>query len=843
MPIRIAIIELINNKRFAFLFLLNLMIGILGFVSLDGFKNGFQNQLESSSRKLQTADVSVSARRSLTDSEREILNKTSQGKAESSELVTVYSMVSAQNKTVLVELEAVDTKHPFYGWIKVRNQSGKEYKASTEELNGSKNIWVAPEVLTQFNVKIGSELKIGDASFTISAVIIDDTGMSWAGAAYAPRIYMGLNYLDDTGLVREASTAWRSFNFKITDNSSAKDFEKALSDQLDNSVRVKSFLKAGQDNGRLLGYLTDYLGLVSLVALFLSGLGSFYLFRTYLQGKQKEIAVLLSLGMPASKAISIYLYQLVFLGLLASLLSLLLSKLIISQGSLLLSTFSPVDLNIVIGTETIISALVIGVFTPVLLSLPLLLSVKTIKPAELFQEFYKSKIQLSPKLLLAFIPALMGSFALSILQSRSFLVGGIFFSAMLIASISILLIGNQLLIVAGKFKAKSLSSRLAISYLKGNRGSALSCFLALALSSLLMNLIPQLESTLLKELEQPSGEDLPSLFLFDIQEDQADKLKSLLTKQNLSLNFMAPMVQARLKLINDKEVEKVSQKESFSREAEREQRSRNRGVNLSYRPFLHKSESIVDGEAITGSYNFEGDKLPKLSIEERYAKRMDLKIGDKMTFDIQGLPIEGIVTNLRKVKWNTFQPNFFILFQPGVVDDAPKTFLAALPPMQEELKNRIQYEVVDSFPNISIIDVTKLVKKLSEVISQMSYVLKIMAWLSVLAGLIVILSIASHQVQQRSWDINLLKVLGAAISSVQASVLKEFALLSLFSGIIGSLGGLLASWLISRFVFDGLWSPGLWTPFISLIWTVTLCLFISWLASRNILRQKPRLYL
>ena len=843
MSIRIALLEILHNKRFAFLFLLNLMIGLLGFVTLDGFKNSFRDQLQGSSKKLQTADLSVSARRPFTEPELASLRKITANRAIKSELTTLYSMAASDSRTALVELEVVDELHPFYGWIEIENSSGQILKGSSSELNRNPHIWVAPEILLQFRLKLGSTLKLGDLKFTISGVIKDDTGMSWAGASYAPRIYMGKKFLNETGLIKEGSTAWRRINYKITDNSDVAGLEKEIFSSVDNSVRVKSYLKAGQDNGRLLRYLTDYLGLVSLVALFLSGLGTFYLFRSYLQSKQKEVAILLSIGMPAAKAINIYLVQLVLLGFISSLLSLLFSIVLLPQGTALISQFSPVQLEIKIGIETIVSAVLIGTLTPILLCLPLLFSIKQIKPAELFQEYYRSNFQMNSRLFLGFIPALLGTYFLSIWQSRSFLVGSIFFLSMLLAALVITLLGQALLSLASKIKAKNLSSRLALSYLHSNRGSALSCFLALSLSALLMNLIPQLESTLIKELQQPEGETLPSLFLFDIQEQQEAPLRKIIHNEQVQLNFMSPMVSARFSELNGKEVKKIDQKESFTREDEREKRSRNRGVNLSYRTGLLKAESIVEGEAIVGSYDFKGNELPKISLEQRYANRMKVSVGDTMTFNIQGLPIEGKVVNLRKVKWNTFQPNFFILLQPGVIDDAPKTFLAALPPLTAEKKNSLQIKVVDAFPNISMIDVSKLVKKLGEIISQMSNILKIMAWLSVLAGLIVTFSIANHQTQQRIWDVNLLKILGSSFSSIQGTILKEFFLLSAWAGIVGVISGFFASWMITKFVFDGLWSPNIETPIISLLWLVSLCLTVSFLASHRVLKRKPRLYL
>ena len=146
-------------------------------------------------------------------------------------------------------------------------------------------------------------------------------------------------------------------------------------------------------------------------------------------------------------------------------------------------------------------------------------------------------------------------------------------------------------------------------------------------------------------------------------------------------------------------------------------------------------------------------------------------------------------------------------------------------------------------PNISIIDVSKIVEKLTEIITQMSRILTIMAWLSVIAGLVVTFSIANHQIQQRLWDINLLKILGMTFQSIRKMVIIEFFILSLAAGVFGSIASVITSYLITAFVFDGIWRLDWVTPAITLVWIIGLCLAISQFASARVLSSKPRFYL
>ena len=154
-------------------------------------------------------------------------------------------------------------------------------------------------------------------------------------------------------------------------------------------------------------------------------------------------------------------------------------------------------------------------------------------------------------------------------------------------------------------------------------------------------------------------------------------------------------------------------------------------------------------------------------MEVRYAKRLGYEVGDVLGFDVQGLTVESRIVNLRQVKWNNFQPNFFILFQPGVLEEAPKSFLASVSGVPLEQKPLLQNGIVQQFPNVSMIDVARLVERILQLTRQLSFALQFMAILSIVAGLVVVFSIARHEVHTRIREINLLKVLGGSFQDNQ----------------------------------------------------------------------------
>ncbi len=838
--VRYAWRELRNSPRFCVLFIINLSLGLVGFIGLDTLKRSFSDRLDASARQMLTADLAISSRRPfeatvLKDAESSLPPGT-----ESQELLTLYSMVASTGRSALVELRAIEDRYPFYGTIQLEKRG---LFAGSDKLPLENEVWVAPELLIQLDTKIGSELKVGQRDFKISDVIVDESSAALVGTAMAPRVYISRKDLEASGLVQFGSTVFRTKLFRLPPQIDPEQAKISLGQAIkDASIRVRSFKEAGQDDGRLLAYLSDYLGLVSLVALALAAIGATYLFRVYIDRKQHAIATLVSLGMTHQRAAWLYLLQLAILGAASALLACVLSLGTLPLAVRLLAQLSPIALTLGVSWPSYALALLLGIGGAVVVCLPLLARILTLNPSTLFSE--QGNAALSERSsFISYLPSLITFYGLAVWQAHSIKVGSIFVGVLAVVITVFVAIALLLMKIARSMKqGRSLSTRLAITYLNSNPTHTISCFVALGVGATLINLIPQIQHSIQSELQQPEGDRLPSLFMFDIQEDQVDALQTYLKIKNLDAGTLSPMIMSRLTAINGEAYVREGD-EGLTREAEQEQRSRNRGVNLSYRSQLAAGENVVRGHFFNSRFEPTTQGLAELSLEEKYAERMGVKLGDRLTFDVQGLPIDGRITSFRSVKWNTFQPNFFILIQPGAIDDAPKTFLMSLPAMNADRQAHIQKEIVDQFPNISIIDVSRLVSEITELVKQMSLVLIVMGWLTVLTGNVVVISIAHQQALSRRWDHNLLKVLGAEFKLIMRATLLEFAWLGGAAAILGSCLGIFASFILARGVFRGLWQPTLDIPSYLALLLLSVCLISAFFATRRILAQKPSLQL
>jgi putative ABC transport system permease protein len=601
--------------------------------------------------------------------------------------------------------------------------------------------------------------------------------------------------------------------------------------------------RAGNNLGRLLGYLNDYLGLVAMIAIFLAGIGAAYLFRNYLVHRFREISILMSLGATRQQTYRMVLWQLGLLGTGAALIAIFISLAILPLLPLLLKQFLPNGFETQLSLGSLVFALVLGGVGSLVFCLPVLSRIRTVQPLQLFHKNVGQQDGTVTlwRQALSYLPLLILSWSLSVWQSHSLIVGSAFVG-MLLASILFLgSIAWLVLFLAGKLSQTSGSTmkRLAFRNLQRNRSGAISCFLALALGTLLINLIPQIYQGLQEEVSRPDDFRIPSLFLFDIQSEQMEPLRKTLSVEKVNLNYLSPMVRARLEKVNGKSFDFNSEEVSMTREEERQQNFRRRNLNLSYRTQLSDSEQIVEGRPLTTNFDLDSGKPAEVSLEVRYAERMGFKLGDLLIFNVQEVLVEAIVINLRRVQWNSFQPNFFILFQPGVLEDAPGTFVGSIGGLDASSRMIVQNRIVSDYPNVSVIDVTRMVGRVLKISDQMVLALKLMAYLSILAGLVVVFSIARHEVEGRLWELNLLKVLGARFSDIQKMIQIEFAVLGIFAGLFGVAVSLIMSYGISWWFFENLWKWTWETSLGSIIGVTALSVGVAWLATQRTLRSSP----
>lgn len=837
MILRFALRDLIRHWRFTLFFIFNLTIGLTGFVTLETFKESLQNYLNSNSKQILAADISVEARRELNSQELQDLAEIPF--VETSVVYDFFAMVNGKDQSKLVFVKAIDANFPMYGHFKFLNGAKKTLKTlQVSHLNALSRIWIYPELRDALNVNVGDKVKLGKKEFLIDDVIVEDTTQTFRSASFAPRIYMSREDLSDTGLIQFGSTFTKSYLFKLKSNTDVNAIRSLVYEKItDPSVRVETPETAGEDAGRQLNYLSDYLGLVTLVALFLSALGASYLFRLYLQEKLKDIAILRSLGLRATQALKIYLLQTLILGVLAILLSNIICLILFPVVTRLLMQLLPFSLNLDLQTSVFFTGFTLAVFGSACISLPFLLKIRDISVVQLFsEEQFQSQID-SPRWL-ALVPALILFLGLSIYQSHSYKLGLSFCFGLAVVLLVLTFLSWLSIHFITRLQVRNWRIKYSFLSLNRKKVSAIALFISLSLGSLLINILPQLKVTLQNTLTVDQNSPLPSLFIFDVQDDQMDQVIKFLNEKSKKVLDFSALVRARILKVNGQDFErKVDEHQYRTREEERDSRFRNRGVNLTYRNQIGEAEEIIAGRPFATEINSE---MAELSVEHRYADRLGLQLNDTLLFDIQGVEVLGKIVNLRSVRWMSFRPNFFIVVQPGFLEEAPKTFIGALPRMTKDEKLSLQKDLVNRFSNISLIDLDRLVAEIIKVADQMSLSLELMAWLSILAGFVVLFSIVRSQVQVRRWELNMLKVLGAQEQDLKIYLFVEVFVVTTLAASLGALLSLIASALLSKVLFESTLKLNVAWIFLSVLAIELLSLIVAWFAARKVMQENPQ---
>jgi putative ABC transport system permease protein len=794
MIVRLAFKELTGRLSFSVTFTLSIMIGLFTYLNVDNFKRAFDLSLAQASKELLTADLRISSRM-------EIPNETAQSVREAvkagnwqlSEMRSFYSMVSASNETILVQVKAIDENYPLEGVLTAKDTR----LPPGETFHKNNEAWVSEEVAQRLGVKSGERLNIGEESFMIAGIVGEDSSAGFNDFSLAPSLYISKAHLLATQLLKKGSVTWNSLYINLPENLDVNQVKAQLTDLIhDSAIRVNTHVEHSENRGRMLSYVTDYLWLMSLLCFFLAATCISYLFQNYLNSKRREIALFLSLGASHAKAMTIYIVKVATLGLLGSILAFLLMTLCLPWITSLFDSLSPVKIELTISTETWWIALLCGLAGPLLVCLPWIVRINQISASELFK--YDDAGVPVAKSLLWYIPALVLFFGLATWKAKSVLVAtyfflGLFGTLLVFWGISALLrrwLKNSAVNKGFHFKH-------AAAYIQHNPVQTTIFIMALGLSSVLASVIPQLRQALLSELETPSGQR-SDLFFFDLQEDQQEAFVQKIHEENLPLK-LAPMIRARLTEVNGQDFTKMITQETYSREGEREQRSRNRGVNLSYEMGSFSSGEIVEGVSLSDLPN---DGLMGVSIEKEYAGRIGVKIGDLLTFDVGGIPLKGRVLNLRKVKWTNFEPNFFILVDPVSLVDAPKTFVASIAGLRGERKLQLQRQLGREFPNVSMIDVSQVISEVIDLITRISYILEFMSILCLAVGLLVIMVILRNQLINRRTDFKSMILLGGRTKKIKSLLITELAILGGLVGFFSAIVGLLVSLTLTYTMFD-----------------------------------------
>lgn len=818
--LRFAWKELRSQVRLQSFLIFNLAFGLFGFFLLQTFQESLTLQTQSKAQEILGGDVGVSSRKII---EPETLKEIERNFkfSNKSENFSFFAMASARSsnakaasdsKSRLVRARTFDEQFPLYGKMEL----------SSPLVHNQRKIWVDPELVGMLGLSAGSKIKLGEVEFDFAGTIDKDPSRAFRAGGFAPVAFISAADLEATGLLQAGSTVFHSINYLLSnsdlrENSPEQVVSKLSSAVRDISIRFETAAQDADDDNRVLKYFSDYLGLVSLIALGLCFLCGGYLLRWIFLQQKKNLAIFKTLGMQESELVSVQVIKNTIVSIGALMIALVAVVLVTPLIQSLISQFGlPLILRLEPKSIFVTSFLALAV--PQMMSFPLMLEMVKLSPKELFQPLSVSNSR-SLGFWIWLVACVLLFWALTVWQSQSFRTGSLFTGGLLaIYFIFKTMLWLSLKLIEALLSRLKFLNQYALKSLIRKSASTDLVFITMSLALLVLCLLPHIKTSIISEIRPSEASKIPSLFLFDIQPDQKADIVALAEAESKtngersSLNSIElnPMVRSRIIKMNDENYERADQSgQGFStREDEEEARFRNRGVNLSYKTKLDDSEKVVEGQWKENWTEQElseiaaGDRIPEISLEFRFAGRINAKLGDVLTFDVQGLEVKGKVTSIRQVRWTSFKPNFFIVFQPGVLEEAPQMFLSALSISDDKTIDQFQNSIVDKFSNVSVINVKRAVQDSLVYIDQMSIALEGMAIMSIIIGLFVFIILLNTQIRERITEMNLLQILGLDNFSVVQIVARQFFFLILMAVIGGVSLSFLSVFVVMTVIFD-----------------------------------------
>ncbi len=810
------------------LFSSSIVLGVAAMVAVGGFGTNLTTAVEKQSKALLGADLEVATRIPFTPEQTALLESIGDDR---STQISFSSMLRfpLQNKTRLVQVRALSGAFPYYGAIESAPSTGVTL------FRQGQGVLVEENLLLQLGAKVGDPVKIGDLETEIVGALLNVPGENMLLATVAPRVFLPDDLLAASGLLGSKSIARYRYFYRfdqIEDRLVAQEKLEKIGEQ--NRWSVDDVDERKRELGSSLRNLYRFLSLASFVALLLGAIGVASAIQLHIREKLSSVAILRCLGCAASQTFAVYLIQAFCLALFGVIVGTAFGLGLQQSLPWVFADLVPMEIEIYFSLFPILKAAGMGLLIAMLFALFPLLPIRQVSPLSVL------RVSTAPKgdrkvrlLLLGTLTITIGFFAIA--QSDRW-AHGLGFVAGLAGTLAILY-GTSILIARLPRRVIRptwpfvIRHGIASLYRPNNRTSLL--LLALGLGTFLILTLHLTQNGLIQELFPESSEGQANAILFDVQSDQVEGIKQILSEQALPILGVSPIVNMRISTIKGQTITEI-QKDPNLRlprwALRREYRS-------TFRESLSDSEKLVAGTWIPQA-SFDDPVVP-ISIATDLAEDLHVTLGDEIEFDVQGIPIRTHIASLREVDWRRIQANFFLVFPKGVIDDAPGFQIITTRVTDTESSAKMQQAVSEAYPNVSSIDLMFVLEILNDVIGKISFGIRFMAFFTALTGIILLVTTTLSSRYQRIQEGIQLRTLGASRVQILKTQVVEYGVLGFMASLTASLLSVIASWTIARFVFEVGFSLPVWQIAAVIIMNCLLTVSIGIMGCWGITKHSP----
>ena len=818
-----------RSRSRLFLFISSIILGIAALVAIYSFGDNLKKDIDAQAAGLLGADLSISSNKPVSALTEKFLDSIGDERAQQRSFASMVYFPKSQG-TRLVQVKALEGDFPYYGSLETTPvRAAKEFR-------DSQAVIVDKTLMLQFNASVGDSLKIGEVTFEIIGILQKAPGQTGISASVAPVVYMPFKYLEPTGLSKKGSRINSQYFYKFKDASAAEKLIKRIEPRLEKeNLDYQTVEGQKRDTGRSFEDLTRFLSLVGFVALLLGCIGVASAIHIYIREKLPTIAILRCMGVKASQAFLIYLIQIVGIGFIGSVIGAILGTVVQQVLPWVLRDILPVEISGVVSWSAILQGLLLGIIISILFALLPLVSVRNISPLNTLRiTYHETSLFKDPLKWLVYLLILTFVICFSYLQLKSWREAFFFTGGVIAAFMVLTATAASLIWLVRKFFPASWSYlwRQGLANLFRPHNQTLILIVSIGLGTAFISTLFLVQNILMTRVTVSASGDQPNMVLFDIQTKQKDKVANLTKEHGLPVISEVPIVTMRIEEVNGYTAADIK-KDSTLKVS---RRAFNSELRATYRDTLSASERITKGKWI-GNITPEG--LINVSLEERYARQIHVDVGDTLTFNVQGAIIPTVVSSFREVDWNRIQTNFRLVFPKGVLEDAPQFHVLMTRVPDSEASASFQKDIVQSFPNISVIDLALVLSVLDDIFKKIGFIIQFMAAFSILTGLIVLIASVLISKYQRIQESVLLRTLGGRKSQILIITALEYFFLGAFAAATGILISLAASWALAVYTFKTSFSPQAGPLFLLFFLISALTVIIGLINSRGILNRPP----
>ncbi len=612
-------------------------------------------------------------------------------------------------------------------------------------------------------------------------------------------------------------------------------------------VRVRTVADTERDFTEAVARLADFLSIIGLIALLLGGIGVASGVNAFVAAKIDTVAVLRCLGATSRQVLALYVVQAAAMGLVGASAGALLGVSVQFLLPRVVADFLPIDVQLVLEPRPLLLGLATGVWVSLVFALRPLLALRRVSPLQAIRRnadptdlprAWNDLARLSVDglligSLLAIIVARLGNFR-----------DGAVVSAGISAAIAVLWVAASLLIAAARRSTRPswpFALRQGVANLHRPANQTRAVTLALGFGAFLLSTVYLVQANLLGRVQTSADASAGNLLFFDVQDDQAAPLDSLLRARQQPIVQQTPIVTMRIDAVNGKSVSMLAS-DTVVRRARWALR---REYRSTYRESIVGSETVAAGTWFADSAARAIARLSSpdapfpISMEKDLATDLAVGLGDTITWNVQGVPVRTVVTSLRAVNWARFEANFFVVFVPEAIRRAPQQFVIVANVPDPATLAAVQRDVVRRFPNVSSLDLTQVRQTIGAIVNRVTLAIRFLGVFSIAMGIPVLFSAVAATRRARLREGVLLRTLGASRAQVVRVLLTEYGALGLLGATSGMLLAFAGAWGLTRFVFDDPFHPAIGPTLAIAGGMLILTMGIGFLTSRDVYKATP----